>query len=546
MTRAAASALYVFGPDERPLFPGGPFAPRHSKARKAGYVAAALVSGIAATLGNALVNVNAAVIAGDAGLYAEEAAWLPAVFIGLNATANLLVIKARVQFGIQPVTQTLVAAYALAALLQLIVPGFPAMIAVRAAGGIAAAALTTIVIFDLVQVFPPKARPLALAIAINITQLGTPLARLFPVELLALGAWQGLALTELALALAALVMLNIVPLPPGERARAFEPLDFVTAALAVPAFLLVAGVLAQGRLHWWLDAPWLGWMIAAAVPLLAAVFLIERSRANPLLVIDWLTSRLILRFALVALLVRLALAEQSFGSVGLLAASGLTNDQLRTLFLLVALAMVLGTLTMVLSFRPHRLRYQVLAATLVIALGAWLDSHSSNLTRPEQLYLSQALIGFGTCLFLGPALLHGFLQVLQRGPNLLVSFVVLLSTTQNMGGLAGSALLGSYQTVRARHHAESLAGQLSVTNVQLPARLQAGSGAVARVITDPEKRSREGANLLRQSLTREANILAFNDTFRLVTLLALLPAGLLAFLVIFKPQRAAPAGRRHP
>lgn len=547
MTNAAAPAPYLFGPDEQPLFPGGPFAPRHTRARKAGYVLGALVSGIAATLGNALVSVNAGTIAGDAGLYAAEAAWLPAVFVGLNATANLFIIKARIQFGIQPVTQALVTAYALAALLQLLSPGFTAMIAVRAAGGIAAAALTTIIIFDLVQVFPARARPMALAIAINITQLGIPIARTFPVELLALGAWQGLALTELALALAALAMLNIVLLPPGQRGKAFEPLDFVTAGLAIPAFLLIAGVLAQGRLQWWLDAPWLGWMLAAAVPLLTAVILIERNRANPLLRIDWLSSRLILRLALVALLIRLALAEQSYGSVGLLAASGLTNDQLRTLFLLVAVAMVLGTFVMVLTFKPHRMRHQVLAATLVIALAAWLDSHSSNLTRPEQLYLSQALIGFGTCLFLGPALLHGFLQVLQRGPNHLVSFIVLFSSTQNMGGLAGSALLGSYQTVQARHHIEILTGQLSANNLQLPGRLQAGTNVLAGSVTDPDRRGREGAALLRQSVAREANILAFNDSFRLVALLALIPAGLLAFLIIFNRRReSGAAGRRLP
>ena len=51
---------------------------------------------------------------------------------------------------------------------------------------------------------------------------------------------------------------------------------------------------------------------------------------------------MILRFAAVALLVRMALAEQTYGSVGLLASSGLNNEQLRTLFLIVLGAMLLG------------------------------------------------------------------------------------------------------------------------------------------------------------------------------------------------------------
>lgn len=532
---AAAAPSYVFADHERPLFPGGPFVPRHTRTRRAAYAVAALVSGIAATLGNALVTVNGGfggTIAGDAGLYAAEAAWLPAIFVATNATANLLVIRARIQFGIQPVTQSLLAAYALAALVQLLVPGFPAMAAVRVASGVAAAGLIAITIFDLLQVVPLKARPVALAIAICIPQLGTPLARLFPVEFLALNNWQGLALTELAIALTTLAVLNIVRLPPGERGKAFEPLDFVTTALAVPAFMLICGVLAQGRIQWWSNAPWLGWMLAAAVPLLTAVVLIERSRTTPLLLIDWLSTSFMLRFAFIAIVVRLALAEQTYGSVGLLTSSGLNNDQLRLLFGIVALAMVLGTAFMVATLRLNRLRHLVLAATLAIALAAWLDSHSNNLTRPEQLYLSQALIGFGTVLFVGPALLHGFGQVLLRGPNHLVSVIVLFSTTQNVGGLAGSALLGTFQTIRARAHAAALADQLNAANVDLAARLQAGAGALSGTLTDPAARAVQGASLLNQALAREANILAYNDTFLLVAGVALATAALLLFLII--------------
>ena len=63
----------------------------------------------------------------------------------------------------------------------------------------------------------------------------------------------------------------------------------------------------------------------------------------------------ILRFAAVALLVRIALAEQTYGSVGLLASSGLNNEQLRTLFAIVAGAMLLGIATAALTLRPqHR------------------------------------------------------------------------------------------------------------------------------------------------------------------------------------------------
>jgi hypothetical protein len=539
-----ATATYHYAPHERPLFPGGPFTPRHRSWRKAAYFGAALVSGISATLGNALVNVNYATIAGSAGLYSAEAAWLPAIFVGMNASANLLLVKARIQFGFHVVTQILLGLYAVAALVQLLAPGFPAMAAVRAASGLAGASLIAITIYDLLQVVRLERRALALGVAIIIPQLGTPLARMIPVEFLADSAWRGLALTEMTIALVCLLIVNLVRLPPSERSKVFEPLDFVTVALAVPGYVLIAGLLGQGRLQWWFDAPWLGWMLAAAIPLLAGAILVERGRQRPLLLVDWLSGGLMLRFVLVAVLVRLALAEQTYGSVGLLTSSGLTNDQLRLLFGLVALAMVAGAIAVVATLnpeKPERLRYQVLVATLLIALAAWLDSHSSNVTRPAQLYFSQALIGFGTCLFIAPAFLYVFVQVLVRGPNYLISVLVVFSTTQNIGALAGSALLGTFQTAHARTHAAALAEQLTAGNIALADRLQAGAGSVAGALADPAARGLQGAGQLSRALTREANILAYNDTFQLVTLIALLTAALVTWLIFLNAKWARQA-----
>ncbi|MDB5741509.1 MAG: transporter, partial [Alphaproteobacteria bacterium] len=220
------------------------------------------------------------------------------------------------------------------------------------------------------------------------------------------------------------------------------------------------------------------------------------------------------------LLVRLALAEQTYGSVGLLTSGGLNNDQLHVLFGFVALAMVLGIVAAAVSMREPRLRWQVLVAALIIAAGAFLDSGATNVTRPPQLYLSQALIGFGTTLFIGPALVFGFLRMFVKGSGHLVSFVVLFSTTQNVGGLAGSALLGTYQVIQTRAHAAALSEHLAAADPQVAQRLQSG------------------AALLQQRLMVEANILAYNDVFRLVAMLALMTAAYVFYLIIRAARRA--------
>jgi len=354
-----------------------------------------------------------------------------------------------------------------------------------------------------------------------------------PVDVLAANGWYGLHLIEPAVAFFVLALINVLPLPPSERGKAFEKLDFVTIGLMVPGMLLVCGVIGVGRYYWWSDTPWLGWLLAAAIPLFAAAILIESHRSKPLLQIDWLASKDIVRFAAVALLVRLALAEQTYGSVGLLTLGGLNNDQLHTMFLWVALAMVLGIIVACLTLSQERLRLQVMVAALIIAAGALIDSGATNLTRPPELYLSQALIGFGTTLFIGPALVYGFLRMLAKGPNHFVTFVVLFSTTQNVGGIAGSALLGSYQVIQTRAHAASLQDHVLAADPQVVQRLQSGAGAVAGAIVDPALRGAQGAALLGQRLVGEANILAFNDVFRFVAFLALATAAYLLYRIIW-------------
>ncbi len=138
-----------------------------------GYACVAVLVGITATVGNAFVTVNIGNLSGALGVYTAQASLLVPIYVAMNACANLLLIKARAQFGIPAVTHGLLIAYALAALLQFVFPGFVSAVLIRAVNGMAAAALTTLTIYNLLQVFPVKLRPMALVFGISIPQLGT-------------------------------------------------------------------------------------------------------------------------------------------------------------------------------------------------------------------------------------------------------------------------------------------------------------------------------------------------------------------------------------
>jgi MFS family permease len=529
---SSESDSYQFAPNERPAFVGSPFSPQHPSWRRASFACVGLLTGLSSAFPNALVTVNVGSISGSLGLYVAEASWLPAIYVAMNASANLTLVKARTQFGVPIVTQTLLIAYAAADFLQFMFPGLASAVLIRAISGVTAACLTTLTVYYLMQVFSVKLRPLAVVIGIGLTQLGTPLARMVPVELLAVDGWRGLHLIELGVATGLLAITLAFPLPPSDRSSVFRPLDLLTITIIIPAMLLLCGVLGLGRVEWWTDTPWLGWALAAAVALFALAGLMETHRAQPLIQFDWLSGADILRFGGVALFVRLALAEQTYGAVGFLTSGGLINDQLRTLFAIVAAAMLAGILAAALTLSERRIPWQVMIAALIIALGASLDTDATNLTRPPQLYVSQALLGFGTTLFMGPALIYGLLRVLRRGADVLVSFVVLFSVTQNVGGLLGSALFGSYQVMETRAHAHALSEHMRASDPAVVDRIRAGANAVAGVVTDSSQRVVEGASLLGKAMTQEASVSAYCNIFRAVEIMALMIAIYIGYVLL--------------
>jgi len=167
-----------------------------------------------------------------------------------------------------------------------------------------------------------------------------------------------------------------------------------------------------------------------------------------------------------------------------------------------------------------------------VAVGAFMDSHATNLTRPEQLYASQALIAFATTFFIGPALLFGMSFVVQHRGRPLASFLVLFVVLQTAGSLAGSALLGTFQEVREKAASAELSRLAPPDNPIVADRLQLGAGALGHVVGDPAYRAAEGIQLLQLQASREASILAYNQTFTLVAWLAAATTLYLAFVML--------------
>jgi hypothetical protein len=273
--------------------------------------------------------------------------------------------------------------------------------------------------------------------------------------------------------------------------------------LFAPGVALLSAVLALGRTVWWLESRWLGYSLAGAIVLIAGALLIEHNRARPLINMRWLTNGNMLRLALSVLLIRVVQSEAS-GTVGFLQALGLNNDQMMTLWWVVMFGAIVGMTVSALTITPARIPAQLMFSLAVMAIGAYMDSDATNLTRPSDLYLSQFLLGFGGAFFIGPTFVSGFGAVIAA-PSNLISFSVMFSITQTMGSLIGTALVGTFQVVREKYHSSILVDNLTALYPQVAARIQSG-----------------GLGNLAAVATREANILAYNDVFLMITLVALL------------------------
>jgi hypothetical protein len=222
----------------------------------------------------------------------------------------------------------------------------------------------------------------------------------------------------------------------------------------------------------------------------------------------------------VILLARIVLSEQTAGAVGLMTQLGLGPDQLHGLFWVILGATAAGMLASIFTLNQQKLVPAIALALGLIAVGALMDAHATVLTRPAQLYASQAMLAFAAAFFIAPAMLLGLAQVLQKGTQNMVSFLVVFGVGQNVGGLLGSALVGTLETWREKFHSNQLSQAITVGDPAVAQRLQQLSGAYGRVIGDPALRAQQGQALLQQQVTQQAHVLAYNDVFLLIALVA--------------------------
>ena len=513
-------------PANAPAAPPAPMPP----ARAAAYMAAALALALTQGMGMNMVSANVQQLQGVFGATSAETSWLVAAYMAPNVSLALALIKLRTQFGLRTFAEGAILVFVGAALLNHATAGLGPALVTRFLSGVAAAPMSSLAFLYMLEPFPPQRKlTTGLPLALTAIALGAPLARVVSPPLLDLGLWHALTALELGLALIALACVYLLPLTSPPRAKVIHWLDVTSYLLIATGFGAIAVSLVLGPIYWWVEAPWIGWLLVLAAAALAAAAMIELNRPEPLLDIRWLASPAVLHFTAALLVFRLVLSEQSSGAAGLFRAMGYGGAQSQALFAVIAAATLAGGLLCALLLRPGREPAIHVVALLLVASGAFLDSHATTLTRPANMYLSQSLIALGMALFLPPALMSGLTSALRKGPQYILSFIIVFLTTQSLGGLAGSAAFQTFVTWRQRLHLGALAEQLDPGNPLVAERLASLTASYGAVLPDQGALSAQGLALLNAQVTAQAQVLAYDDAFRAIALIAL--AALAALLL---------------
>lgn len=485
------------------------------------YIVSGLCFFITQGMGMNIVMANIYQLQGEFSATVAEVAWLSAAYMAPYATLSIALFKIRQQYGLRPFAEISIIAFVLASCLNLFVTDLHSAIVVRFVSGMAAAPLSSLGFLYILEAFPVQRKlTLGLSIALTGTLLSSPLARILSPYLLQIDGWQALYSMEVGLALAVLPIIYLLPLTPPPRDKVIERIDILSYLLFAGGLGCLAVFLTLGRFYWWFETWWLGVLLACAVALLTLMTIIELPRKNPMLDLRWIFSKTNLHLIAVLLIYRAVSSEQSSTAVGLYQQLGILNEQTMGLYALIIVSTVLGgALCAVLMLTKYVDTAHVIALML-IALGAYMDSTSTNLVRPEQMYLSQAMIAFGAAMFLPPVMAKGFGAALAKGPPYLVNFITIFLFTQITGSMLTTGILGSFVTLREKFHSNSLVESILLQNPQVAQRVSQLSGAYSHVITDTTLLKAEGLSLLGAQVTREAYILAYNDTFLLISVCA--------------------------
>ncbi len=509
-------------PEEKPTLPGSPPNIAHSYPKRLVYFTIGIFVAICGGLSNGFISANLPQIQGEYGLTPSQVVWLPAVFVIGNLSSNLLLFKARQQYGLRWFTELFLLAYMVLMFIHIFVQNYPMVLLVRGVSGFVGAPLSSLGMYYVMQAFTNKYRIQSLFIGFGVSQLAMPLAWLLSPHLVNVNDWSRLYTFEFGLAVCCYAMVVAVKLPRTLLIEAFEKKDIITFMLLTPGIALLCGVMVQGTILWWTNSVTLAYMLIGAWAFLLLGFGFEHYRKNPLIMTRWLGSWGLIRFIIGGSLLRMIMSEQSFAVSNFLKLQGVMAEQLVGFYTVIFFGILSGTIASAVTFsREHMILPLIVAVILVFAAGMYDANMLTSDVKPENFYISQFVVAFASALFMGSLLLIGFGLMMKQSANHIVTFIILFGATQSFGGLGGSAFYSTLQQQRTQYHKQAILQQMDTTDATVTQRLKQYQGGFKTTLNDATLVEQQAQQSLNQIVTREAQIKAYGDVITANNYLAL-------------------------
>ncbi len=175
--------------EEKPTLPGSPAAIAHPTYKRYLYFFIGLFVAISGSLSNGFITANLPLLQGEYGLTPAEAAWIPAAYVMANVSSNLILFKARQQYGLRLFSEIGLVLFIGVMLLHLFVHTYEMAIFARVISGLLAAPLSSLGMYYIMQAFRRAHFGRAIYMALGFQQLGIPLAWIMSPYLVDVNDW---------------------------------------------------------------------------------------------------------------------------------------------------------------------------------------------------------------------------------------------------------------------------------------------------------------------------------------------------------------------
>jgi len=486
-----------------------------------------------------------------------ESMWFIGAYMAPYISFVVLFVKVRTHIGMRPYMFGTLFFYAACSICGIFATSYNAGLVTRFLAGVTTAPITSIGILYTIEPFVPERKvTIGISLVMMYISLGTPLTRLVVPFLVADGQVAHFYIFLAGLACFTGAGLYFLKLAPTPKEKVLEPLDFISLPLYGIGIGLAAAMMPVGKFYWWSNAQWMGPVFVIAIFCLTCAVLIELNRSKPIFDFRWLFSPGMRHVIIIMLLFRLLVSDQISIINSYYSFLGLQNEQLFGLYLFIALGTLAGGIVCCIFLKPNGGDFIYILGCAAIAVGSFTDSFSTSATRPVDMYYSQMLIGFGLAIFMAISFSKGMLAAVANGSGqYLTSFAGTFLVSQVGGGLSGTAIFGTAQIYLEKFHSYILTQNLVMSDPQVAARVAAYGQAYSGVTTDPAIIQGGGLAMLNNKANIEANILAYNDIFRVygwfaVALFCLLTVRLLMKIWLARrlarEEAAAPAQTAAP